>query len=110
MVEDRVNETEFYSIYRVAQDAFKGGNWITSPPALANISRRMQALPRIDKFLHIRQGFVTGADKIFTVTSDQINDLDAELFVPLFVRSRNANLYSTGPIIEIRVLPVRRWS
>jgi len=81
-VENRPIETEFYSLYHVSQDAFEGSNWITTSPALMNVTRKLQALPKIEKFMHIRQGFVTGADKVFTVPAEAVESLDPELFVP----------------------------
>ena len=81
-VEDRVSNTDFYSLYRVSQDAFHERNWITTPPALMNVTRKLQLLPKIEKFMHVRQGFVTGADKVFIVPAEIVRELNAELFVP----------------------------
>lgn len=81
-VEDRVNKTEFYNLYHVSQDTFKYSSWITTSPTLMNVDRKLQALPKIEEFMYIRQGFATGADKVFIISADAIKDLDAELFVP----------------------------
>lgn len=82
VVEERLSEGALYSLYNVSQDAFENESWITSPPALMSVTRKLQELPRIEKFMHIRQGFVTGADPIFTVSADKMKDLNAEMFVP----------------------------
>ena len=77
-----MSEGDLYSLYRVPQDTFKSNTWITSSPALTSVTSKLQKLPRIEKFMHIRQGFVTGADSIFTISASQMENLDAEMFVP----------------------------
>ena len=93
VVEDRMSEGDLYSLYRVQQDAFESDTWITSPPALTNVNRKLQELPRIEKFMHIRQGFVTAADPVLIISTERMKDLDADMFVP-YLSDRDMQVFT----------------
>lgn len=82
VLDGRIEETSFYSIYDTEQDIFGDNEWIVLPPTETSIRRKFHNLPVISDFLHVRQGFISGADDIFIVSSHQIPEGEERLFVP----------------------------
>ena len=95
-VEDRPNKTEFYHLYHASQENFQESEWTLAPPDLLSVRRKLQALPRLEKFMHIRQGFVSGADKVFIVSESTKSELENDLFVP-YLSDREMQSYTTPP-------------
>ncbi|TEU13653.1 MAG: hypothetical protein E3J21_18150, partial [Anaerolineales bacterium] len=92
-VEGRRIETTFYSIYDVEQDTFEKDEWLVLPPTESAIRRKFEALPTIDDFLYIREGFISGADDVFIVFAKQIPAGEEAIFVP-YLRDREMKLYT----------------
>jgi methylase of polypeptide subunit release factors len=93
VIDGRRLETSFYSIYDVEQDTFRKDEWLVLPPTESSIRRRFETLPTVDDFLHVRQGFISGADSVFIVSAEQISMGEASLFVP-FLPDRDMRLYT----------------
>ncbi len=85
-------ETNYYSIYDVAQEVFDETNWLILPPMTSAIKRKLKLLPTIGDFLHIHQGLITGADPIFIVSEKQIPKGEEALYVP-FLHDREMKAY-----------------
>ncbi|TET12539.1 MAG: SAM-dependent DNA methyltransferase, partial [Candidatus Thorarchaeota archaeon] len=92
-VEGRRIETNFYSIYDIEQDTFGEGEWLVLPPTESRLKSKFERLPVIDDFLHVRQGFVSGADGVFIVPAKQIPPGEEAIFVP-YLRDRDMKLYT----------------
>ncbi len=74
---------DFYSIYDLDQQEFESEEWILLPETASRIRRGLRTLPTLANFAEIRQGAITGADKVFIVPDSVSDSLDSELFRPL---------------------------
>ena len=92
-IEDRRVETNFYSIYDVEQEPFGEDEWLILPPTESRLKSKFEGLPVIDDFLHVREGFISGADDIFIVPLDHIPPGEKAIFVP-YLRDREMKLYT----------------
>ena len=92
-VEGRRVETSFYSIYDVEQDTFGASEWLILPPTESRLESRFERLPVVDDFLHVRQGFISGADDVFIVPAAQVPHGEEAIFVP-YLRDRAMKLYA----------------
>jgi len=92
-VEDREEENPVYQLYHTSQETFQQPSWILTPPSLESVKRKLAKLPSISEFMHVRQGFVTGADKVFIVSESVKAELDPELFVP-YLSDRDMQSYT----------------
>lgn len=76
-------ETNSYSIYDVDQQKFAQDDWIILPETESNIQNRLADLPKLDDYVYIREGMITGADDIFMVDAKAVPDGEGKVFVPL---------------------------
>jgi methylase of polypeptide subunit release factors len=81
-LEGKFIESNMYSIYEVPQDTFNADEWLLLPPTEAGIKLKMSRLPRLDDFLDIKEGFVSGADDVFIVDKLSIPRHEKEIYVP----------------------------
>lgn len=73
--------TENYSIYSGNETDFAKNEWFILPPAEYIIEQKFQTLPTIEKFLDVKQGFITGADDIFIRTKQAIKG-EEKIYLP----------------------------
>ncbi len=92
-VEGRQTQKPEYSIYEVGQRTFAEGDWLTLPPTESTIERRLATLPKLEDFLCIREGFISGADDIFIVPSSHVPHGEESIYVP-FLHDREMRAYS----------------
>lgn len=92
-VEGRRVETSFYSIYDVEQDTFEASEWLILPPAESRLKSRFKRLSVIDDFLHVRAGFISGANDVFIVPAAQVLLGEEAIFAP-YLRDREMKLYT----------------
>ncbi len=82
VIENRLVEDEFYSVYQVPQDAFRHAEWTILPPKEFSISSKVSKKSPLHKFLETAEGFITGADDVFIrIRSDVPND-EARIYKP----------------------------
>ena len=94
--------TDFYHIYDVEQDVFTSQDWHLLAPAQSGLKTKLEGFPTLDKFLTIRQGFVTGADEIFIRSDDSIPANERVIFAP-FLPDREMQRYSAPEKTELSV-------
>ncbi|MBM3476812.1 MAG: hypothetical protein FJX75_26365 [Armatimonadetes bacterium] len=82
-VEGRASETELYSIHEVGQDYFDRDTWPVLSRAEASTRQRLGELRSLSEFVHIRQGFISGADDVFIRPRRDIPPGEAEAYVPV---------------------------
>ena len=92
-------ETKYYSIYETDQTCFQGKDWTLLPPAEESFKRKLAGLPRLNDLFVIRQGFISGADDIFTIKKDDIPKGEHKLFVP-YLHDREMRHYQTPKTTE----------
>jgi len=76
-------DTNFFSIYDVDQQKFEQDEWIILPQTETKIQNRLARLPKLDDYVHIREGMITGADDIFIIDTKSVPKGDEQVFVPL---------------------------
>ncbi len=65
VIAGNTTKTSTYSIYAVEQSRFYGDSWRVSTPEQANLLARFSVFPHLTDFLEVRQGLITGMDKVF---------------------------------------------
>ena len=93
LIEGRRVETNLYSIYDVEQSAFDKEEWIVLPATESAIERKLETLPVIGDFLHVRQGLISGADDVFIVSEERVPEGEETVFVP-FLHDREMGSYT----------------
>jgi tRNA1(Val) A37 N6-methylase TrmN6 len=81
-LEGRLVEEKTYSTYEVEQGAFSSNQWTIVPRTESAIISKFDQLSVIEDFLHVRQGFISGADDVFIIPASQIPDDEQEIHVP----------------------------
>ena len=92
-IEDREADNPVYQLYRVSQESFQQPTWTLTVPSLESIQRKLSELPPISEFMQVRQGFITGADKVFIVDESTYAQLNPELFRP-YLSDREMQSYT----------------
>ena len=95
-------ENNFYNIYKVPQSTFTETEWILLPPIEEKIRKQFRSLPKLGKYLDIRQGIVTGSDSIFIRRANEIPIKEKSIYVPL-LKDRNMLPYVTPDSSELYV-------
>ena len=73
--------TPYYNVYPVTQRYFRSKQWILVSPAQAYVDERLRELPRLQAFLDVTQGFVTGADDVFIVARSSVHKAEFGIYV-----------------------------
>ena len=92
-------QSDFYNIYNIDQDAFKRPEWFLLPQAEYNIEKKLEQLPRINDFLEVKQGPVSGNDKVFVRDKNEIPDSELDVWIDL-LQDRLITKSSLNPKIE----------
>lgn len=92
-VEGRLVEGDLYSIYNVEQELFEQEEWLILPPTEARLRKKLEGLKTLEDFLHVREGFISGADDVFIVSQGQIPAGEEDIFVP-YLRDRDMRAYA----------------
>jgi len=91
-LEGRRIETSVFSIYDVEQETFSSAEWHILPPVETNLKRKLDKLPKLNAFMEVREGFITGADTVFLVPNAKVPKADKAVFVP-YLADREMELY-----------------
>lgn len=95
-LEDRVVSNEFYSTYKVPQKVFHEPEWYILPPKQFMIKEKVARHRRLDEFLEIREGIVTGADDVFIRYRNDIPHEEEAVYRPL-LPDRDMGRYVVPP-------------
>ncbi len=82
ILEGKEEENSFFQVYAVDQKTFERQEWHLLSSSESALDLKMSGLPRLEDFLVIREGFITGADKIFIMDTKDIPRGEESLFVP----------------------------
>jgi methylase of polypeptide subunit release factors len=74
--------TSFYNIFEVDQSLFGTKEWYILHPRETRLRRKLLSHSTLDKFLVVRQGFITGADDIFIRDRSEIPPGESDIYVP----------------------------
>jgi len=89
---NRTIEGDSYSIYSVPQKSFSDREWLVLGPRDYLIKQKVSRKARLDVFLTIREGSVTGADEIFIRDRTEVPPSEREVYRPL-LRDREMARY-----------------
>jgi hypothetical protein len=92
-VRGRRLETDAFTIDEVAQSTFRDRGWVVLPPAEQQLADHLAKFPRLQQFLDVRQGYVSGHDEVFIVPRGSVPKGEEALFRPL-LRDREMLPYS----------------
>lgn len=95
-------ETSSYSIYDVDQQKFTENEWVILPETESNIQSRLASLPKLDDYVHIREGMITGADEVFIIDAKTVPEGGSKVFIPLLT-DREMMRYQVPKRTEKRV-------
>jgi len=88
--------------YDLGQEEFQQKNWEILPPSEARLARRLELLPRLSDLVDISQGVVSGADGVFIVREDQLDNSETDVFVPL-LSDRMMERYQVPERSDLRI-------
>ena len=75
-------ETSSYSVYKTQNSIFCAEEWYVLPKREVELKTKLEVFPKITEFVEVRQGFVSGNDKVFIVEKVIANQLGIKLFRP----------------------------
>ena len=79
-LEGRVVNSDFYDIYEADQSQFAEPKWYVLTPGQNRLKERLRSLPSLEDFLDLRQGLITGADKVFVRSREEVQPTEAALY------------------------------
>jgi hypothetical protein len=92
VVAGKTVETESYSIYPVEQATFHGDTWRISTPVQASLLAKFSAFPHLTDFLEVRQGLITGMDKVFIRPKSAVPESEQAIYIE-FLSDRQIDKY-----------------
>jgi methylase of polypeptide subunit release factors len=95
-------EGKAFSVYDVDQRDFAPSGWHLLPPSESRLRRRLSTLAKLEDFLEIRQGVVTGADDIFILPKAEVPKGESAMYLPL-LRDRDMVAYAVPRDTDSRV-------
>ncbi|MCK4374500.1 MAG: N-6 DNA methylase, partial [Candidatus Brocadiae bacterium] len=81
--ESKTVRTPYYSVFDVEQECFGDGPWIVLGPEEGALERRLQAMPKLKDFLVVREGLITGADRVYILAKESVPKAESDLYAPL---------------------------
>jgi type I restriction-modification system DNA methylase subunit len=82
LIEGKSANNEFYRIFDISQAKFGNDEWFILPPEEDSIIKKFSSFPKLNNFLRIRTGFISGNDQIFILEKEHIDEEEYDLFKP----------------------------
>ncbi len=101
-VEGQRIESSAYAIYDVDQEQFQRDSWLMLPPSESSIRTKMLEHPSLDTYLDIKQGIVTGADRVFIIPATDVPVGEEKIFME-FLPDRDMHAYVVPEKASLRV-------
>ena len=92
IVDGNAAETPSYSIYRADQAMFQGDIWRVSSTRQAGLLEKFSHFPPLSGFLEVRQGIVTGMDKVFMRPKADVPPAERPVYIEM-LRDREIEKY-----------------
>ena len=93
-LENKTVRTSYYSVFDVDQDYFVKGPWTLLGPEEVSLQKKLNNMPKLEDFLVVREGLITGNDKSYIISRDQVPHEEKSLFA-LFLPDRAIGRYTT---------------
>jgi len=82
VVEGKLQENDYYSIFIADQNALTADAWAIVKPEQSKLQEKLRRFTMLDSFLDVQEGFVTGADSVFIRNAHSIPRTEKEIYVP----------------------------
>jgi len=82
VVEGKLQENDYYSIFIADQKALTGDAWTLVKPEHSRLQEKLGRFSMLEAFLKVQEGFVTGADSVFLRKAHEIPKNEKEIYVP----------------------------
>ncbi|NIJ53830.1 Eco57I restriction-modification methylase domain-containing protein [Dyadobacter arcticus] len=92
-INEREEETDFYSVYNVDREHFHSKQWFILPSSEIKIQQKLKKFPELKEFVEITQGFVTGNDEVFLFAKAEIPSGEEAIFVP-YLRDKEISSFN----------------
>ncbi len=92
-LDNKTVQNPYYSIFDVDQDYFGDNPWVLLGPDEVRLERKLRALPKVSDFLVVREGLITGDDKVFILSADAVPSQERNLYAP-FLPDRQIGRYT----------------
>ncbi len=93
-LEGKITKTNFYNIFQVSQTFFDAKEWQVLTPEQTTLTSKIRRYPKLEEFLEIREGFITGADEIFIRNKHDIPKNEQDVYRP-YLSDRDMMRYVT---------------
>lgn len=81
-LEGNYRRTSSYLIFGSRQATLSRPTWSVPMPEEGNLLDKLEAMPRLSKVAVVRQGAITGADKVFVVDMDEVPSGEEMIYRP----------------------------
>ena len=97
-LENKTIRTPYYSVFDVEQEYFGKGPWALLGAEESRLERKLKNMCKVDDFLLVREGLITGDDKQYIVETNEIPRGEKAYFAP-FLPDRAIGRYTVpkGP-------------
>jgi len=96
VLESRLIESPYYSIYEVGQEVFRENVWSVLPPQSAAIQKKFSEFSELRSFAQPSQGIITGADDVFLIPKHQVPKGESSIYLS-FLSDREMEAYTVPP-------------
>ena len=95
-------KTDSYMIFNARQSALSRSTWSVIAPEQAGLLAKIEALPVLAEIANVRQGSITGDDKVFNVGVEEVPEGEETVYRPL-LRDRSIGRYALPQETELRM-------
>ena len=103
VLEGKFVTNEFYSTYAIPQSFFSQSEWHVLHPQQILVRSKLSRHSRLDTFLDVREGFVTGADDVFIRNRRDVPRTEKDIYKP-YLPDRAMSRYVVPSSLEKVVL------
>jgi tRNA1(Val) A37 N6-methylase TrmN6 len=97
-IENKTVKTPYYSVFNVEQEYFGKGPWALIGHEESRLEQKLNNMSKVEDFLVVREGLITGDDKLYIVAADQVSREEKSLFAP-FLPDRSIGRYTVPQAI-----------
>jgi Eco57I restriction-modification methylase len=93
VLDGRLIESPYYSVFEADQSQFQEGPWLIQRPHTVAIHRKFESHIEITDLVELRQGIISGADDVFIIPRSSVPKGEEEIFVP-FLSDREMEAFT----------------
>ncbi len=92
-LDNKTIRNPYYSVFDVDQEYFGDRPWVLLGPEEVCLERRLQAMSTVNDFLVVREGLITGDDRVYILSADERPSQERALYAP-FLPDRQIERYT----------------